>query len=299
MVQTYVGPNGELELDVAANTYLSVRSIGGRAEVHQQTGPGINVPSLFTFQREVLDEEVTLLYTTAKKVKILAGAATVYYQTGTTPPNAMIFWPDAPRGVHEYFNDFNTYAAAEWTITTTEAGAGSATEALTNVKGGALLVTNDDADNDADFFQLLGEPFKFESGKRLAFECRFQTNDATESDIVFGLQITDTTPLDVSDGVFFLKSDGAATVDFLVEKDGTATTESSVETLVDDTWATLGFYYDGTGPIEVFVDRNRVATVAVTNLPDDEELTVSFGIQNGAAAAKTLTVDYIHAWQDR
>jgi hypothetical protein len=37
----------------------------------------------------------------------------------------------------------------------------------------------------------------------------------------------------------------------------------------------------------------RSATSVLTNLPDDEELTVSFGIQNGAAAAKTLSVDYI------
>jgi hypothetical protein len=39
--------------------------------------------------------------------------------------------------------------------------------------------------------------------------------------------------------------------------------------------------------------------VVSTNAPDDEELTVSFGIQNGAAAAKTLTVDYIGASKER
>ena len=33
--------------------------------------------------------------------------------------------------------------------------------------------------------------------------------------------------------------------------------------------------------------------------PDDEELTVSFGIQNGAAAAKTMTLDYIIAAVER
>ena len=35
------------------------------------------------------------------------------------------------------------------------------------------------------------------------------------------------------------------------------------------------------------------------NLPDDEELTISFGIQNGAAAAKTMTVDYVFASKER
>lgn len=43
----------------------------------------------------------------------------------------------------------------------------------------------------------------------------------------------------------------------------------------------------------------KKATLATTNLPDDEELTVSFGIQNGAAAAKTMSVDYIMAVKER
>jgi hypothetical protein len=34
-------------------------------------------------------------------------------------------------------------------------------------------------------------------------------------------------------------------------------------------------------------------------MPDDEDLTVSFGIQNGEAVAKTMTVDYILAAMDR
>ena len=38
----------------------------------------------------------------------------------------------------------------------------------------------------------------------------------------------------------------------------------------------------------------------IRELPDDaEELALSFGIQNGAAAAKTLTVDYIGAYKER
>ena len=59
-----------------------------------------------------------------------------------------------------YSNDFFTYHADEFTITTTEGGSGDASEALTSLAGGALLITNDDADNDHDFFQLKGESFK-------------------------------------------------------------------------------------------------------------------------------------------
>ena len=216
----------------------------------------------------------------------------------TADPLGQFILPD-PTKVHMYFEDFDYYTAADWTITTVEAGAGSATEALVDADGGVLLITNDDADNDSDFFNKVGESFSFEAGKKVWFEARIQTIDAIQSDIVLGLQITDTTPLDVSDGVFFLKADGAASVNFLVEKNGTATTEPLVATMVDSTFIKLGFYYNGDDGITVFVDGAPQATVATTNLPDDEIMTISFGIQNGEAVAKSLAVDYILAAKER
>lgn len=205
----------------------------------------------------------------------------------------------SPTKFHSYFNDFDTYTAAEWTITTTEAGAGSATEALANGDGGLLLITNDDADNDADFFQKVGESFKFESGKELFFVARFKVSDATQSDFIIGLQITDTTPLDVTDGVFFQKDDGDTNLDFHVEKNNTATSTAAVATVADDTFIVAGFHYNGSDAIGVFINDVKVASVATTNLPDDEDLTISFGIQNGEGAAKTMTLDYIGAFKAR
>ena len=206
----------------------------------------------------------------------------------------------APHKYHSYFNDFDTYLASDWTITTTEDGTGSATEALTDGDGGVLLVTNAAGDNDHDFFQLVKEGFKYESGKQLAFHVRFKTNDATQSDIVAGLQLTDTTPLDVTDGIFFLKSDGAATISFIVEKDSTQSTLTLPNSLADDTFMTSGFVYDPKDQkFHVYQNNVLAGTVVSTNAPDNEELTVSFGIQNGAAAAKTLSVDYIGAHKER
>jgi hypothetical protein len=199
-----------------------------------------------------------------------------------------------------YFNDFNTYAAGDWTITTTEAGAGNATEALTDVAGGALLITNDDADNDADFFNLVGESFQYSSTKKMFFRARFKISDATQSDIVMGLQITDTTPLAVTDGIYFTKADGSTAASFVVTKNSTATTQASVATMADDTFVTLAFFYNPqSGKFEVFADDSKVAEVVNTNAPDDELLTVSFGIQNGEAAAKTMTLDYVFAAVER
>lgn len=207
--------------------------------------------------------------------------------------------PDPTKWI-TYFNDFTEYVAGDWTITTTEAGSGDATEALASTSaGGLLLITNDDADNDLDFLQLKTEAFKFVAGKKTFFKSRFAVSDATQSDFVMGLQITDTTPLAVSDGVYFMKDDGDASLDFHVEKDGSDTTASAIATVSDATMLVAGFYYDGKSAIEYYVDDVKLGTSVTTNLPDDEELTVSFGIMNGAAAAKTMTVDYIFVSQER
>jgi hypothetical protein len=191
--------------------------------------------------------------------------------------------------------DFDYYTAGDWTVTETDAGA---TQALTDGDGGLLLITNTAADNDLVALQKKGESFRFASGKELFFEARFKVSDATQSDLAIGLQITDTSPLDVSDGVFFLKADGSTSVSFLVEKNGTATT-TSVATLVSDTFITLGFNYDGGSVLQYCVNGVVTGTSAVTNLPDDEDLTVSFAIQNGEAVAKTMTVDYIFVAKER
>lgn len=207
-----------------------------------------------------------------------------------------------PRKYVTYIEDFHYYLAGDWTITKTEAGVGSATHALDDGHGGRFLITCDAADDDNVFFQKVKENFRFTAGKKAWFEAKLKTSDATQSDIVVGLQITDTTPLAVTDGVYFLKSDGAATVNFVTLMNSAGTTQASVATMADNTDITLGFYYDGAGSIEVYADDVKVATVAVTigtTLVNDEDLTISFGIQNGEAVAKTLNVDYIIAIMER
>jgi hypothetical protein len=202
----------------------------------------------------------------------------------------------SPTKFHSYMEDFDYYVAGDWTVTETDAGA---TQALTDGDGGLLLITNTAADNDLVALQKKGESFRFSSGKQLYFEARFKVSDATQSDLSIGLQITDTSPLDITDGVFFLKADGSTSVSFLVEKNNTATTTAAVATMADDTFITLGFNYDGGSVMQYCVNGVVAGTSAVTNLPDDEDLTISFAIQNGEAVAKTMTVDYIFAAKER
>ena len=209
-----------------------------------------------------------------------------------------------PEVYYEFKAEMDYYNASDWIITKTEAGSGSAVIGMISGFGGILQITNDDADNDNCFFQYCGgagaalKTFRFTPGKQTFFEIRCKLSDVIESDFVAGLQINDTTPLSVTDGVYFLKNDGSATVNLVVVKDSISTV-SEVATLTDDVFVKLGYYYDGNAQVRYYVDGICVGASVTTNLPDDEDLTVSFGIQNGAAASKTLFIDYIVANGER
>lgn len=209
----------------------------------------------------------------------------------------MLGMPD-PTRYHVWFDDFDKYTTADWTLTTVELGAGSATEAIGNADGGILVVTNDAADDDSDFFQLARETFRFETTKDLWFKARLKVSDITQSDFVVGLQITDTTPLAVTDGVYFRKDDGDALLDCVVIKDSAATTATAAATLANDTYYEFAFHFDGKA-VYWYLDNVQIAESVLTNLPDDEELTISFGLQNGEAVAKIMSVDYIFVAKER
>ena len=206
--------------------------------------------------------------------------------------------PD-PTLFHTYLNDFDTYTAGDWTVTEPDA---TATQALTAGDGGLLLITNTAADNDLVALQKNPAAFTFTAGKKTFFRCRFKVSDATQSDLVFGLQVVDATPLDVTDGIYFVKADGVATVNFICRKDAStgSTTASAVATLADDTFVELGFYYDGQSRVAYEVNGSVLGSLdaSSTFLPD-AICTVSFALQNGEAVAKTMTVDYVYVAKER
>ena len=206
--------------------------------------------------------------------------------------------PD-PTLFHQYFNDFDTYVAGDWVVTETDSGA---TQALTAGDGGLLLITNTAADDDLVALQKTPAAWSFTAGKKAFFRARFKVSDATQSDLVIGLQVVDTTPLDVTDGVYFLKADGAATVDVICRKNATtgSTKAEDIATLEDDTFITLGWYYDGDGKVYYEVNGSVLGSLNASSafLPDTN-VTVSFALQNGEADAKTMTVDYIYVAKER
>lgn len=182
-----------------------------------------------------------------------------------------------------------------WTTTLVEAGASESTVAYTDVSGGALLITTDANEDDGVTLQRTGEAFGFAATQRMTyFGCRLKASEATQSDFLVGLCITDTTPLGgMTDGVYFEKLDGGTGISFTAEKDSTETQADSLATFAA-AFVILEFYWDGTG-IEAFIDGVSVQR-HTTNIPDDELLTPTIQFLAGAATAKTMTVDWVRAW---
>lgn len=219
---------------------------------------------------------------------------------------------------HTWFDDFDRFTTTQ-TITITDPGnatvyqdwlltsTGGGTALVTDGDGGIVVLTNGASDDDNTFVQWQGgstsvaETFRWASDKAMWFKARFAVSDATESDLVIGLQITDDAPLDTTDGLFFYKADGSTSLTFRAEKDDAASTVT-VATMANNTYVTVGFVYlpsgtDGSGaaPVcNVYLNDVRVGSLTTfTNFPSDEDLAVSFGVQNGAIGSKTMSVDYI------
>ncbi len=191
--------------------------------------------------------------------------------------------------------DDTTGDATEFTSTVVEAGAGTSTGVLSD---NTFLLTTAANENDGVNFQSKSEPFDLATGNYVYFGINFQTNDATQTDILCGLCITDTTLLGgMTDGIYFECLDGSTDINFVLEKDSTETTSASaIGTLADATNVTLEFLFDGSS-VDCWVDGTLQTRLATTNLPDDEQLALSIALLTGEAVANTMTVNWLRAIQ--
>lgn len=205
-----------------------------------------------------------------------------------------------PTLLHTYFNDFNTYTAGDWVVTNVGV---TPTQALTAGDGGLLLLTMAATDASSSVLQKTPAAFAMTANKRAWFSTRFKVSDATQSVFQMGIVIVDTTPLDATDGIYFQKDDGAATVDVYVRKNATTGSNkvASIATAVSDTFITLSWYYDGNGRLFYGVNGTQAGSMdaSSTYLPDATNLTVSMMMQNGEAVSKTMNIDYIFAAFER
>lgn len=201
--------------------------------------------------------------------------------------------------VVEYYNDFlfsGDYVAADWVLTETDAGATQAIAA--DELNGALLLTNTAGAADVLGLQSAEEWFKMAAGKRAWFETKLKVSaDSSLHNLTVGFMTTDTTPLTTTDSVGFRKVAASSSILALTE-DNTSETTTAVGTLVDATYVTLGFYWDGINKVRFYVDRALKATHA-TNIEQSNKLALTISMTNASAAADTITIDYIYVAMER
>lgn len=209
-------------------------------------------------------------------------------------------WADCPKLAalqdpsiaHWVKENFLTYTAGDWTITE-QGGSGTVGQCAggTAVAGGGVLITTDALDDDSEELQKKGQAYYLAADKPLWFEAMVQINEITQSDMIIGIGVTDITAIDDwDDWVGFWKPDAAATVDWhCVESNNDSTGTTSVS-MVSDVDMRFGFKFipggAGIGTVKYYLNGVLVAT-CITNIPDDVEMCVTWGYQNGVEGAAT------------
>ena len=194
-------------------------------------------------------------------------------------------------------NDDTTGDPTEWEATITEAGSGDTTQVITDRAGGALLITCAANENDGVNLQLgqaAGESIKLDGSSVLYCGIRLAINDVDQTDLFFGVGVTDTDwSGGITDGVYFRSVDGSAVVNIITEKNSIESSAAAV-TLVDAAFVTLEFYIDDAN-VYAYVDDALVSTqsVGAATFPDDEELRLTLEFLTGEAIANTCTIEWL------
>jgi len=214
-------------------------------------------------------------------------------------------WYDAfGAGVIKYLQDFITIPSddttgdpTEWEVTVVEAGAGDSTAVVTDLAGGALLITTAANDNDGWKMQLgavAGENVKLEGNFPLYCGIKLAINDVDQTDLFFGVTVTDTDALGaVTDGMYFRSVDESAVVNFVTEKNSVESV-TGVATLIDAQYITLEFLFDGV-TVYAYVNGVEITSTAAlgATFPNDEELRLTLEFLTGEATANTCTIQWL------
>jgi hypothetical protein len=230
--------------------------------------------------------------------------------------------PD-PTDISVDFEDFNQYTAANWTVTNTDThqtiGLVAGNGGLISTVGGASSVTN-------DIGAVQTNPLNFNIAtntivaaapptQQAWFYTAFKATTAINNQLQVGLasSIAALTP---TDGIYFNKAAGSTAVTFVVRKGSASlaataysTGSTTVATLANDTYVKLGWYYDGKGNIDVFVNDAKVCSVnvggstgtMVATFPNATNLGMGFGCKAAVTAPTTadMVVDFMLSAQTR
>lgn len=253
----------------------------------------------------------------------VTGTPPVRYPSGvSTSPNQYVFgnYPyRTPFRLFEYVNDFNTYAAGDWTVTAT----GGGTSALTTGNGGFLLLSTASGNGDVQGNELTEPSYLVVAGSQMWFSINVAIGGSiTTSAFMAGMSNTFAT-LAPTAGIYFSKPTGAATLNAIIRNASTSTT-IAMGTMAVDTAYTLSWYYDGRSVPTVYfyttigmasptansqpyftggnqciasASSDPAATNSLANIPT-VAMTAGLALRGTTAALRTATVDYLAAAQE-
>lgn len=211
-------------------------------------------------------------------------------------PLARFKGPD-PLKSHVFWTDFDTFVAGDWTITKV----GTGTDALTAFDGGALLDTTTAGATDSQILVKTPSGFTLNSGLQSWFRSKHRLSDATTSRLLAGLINASATTFVPTDGFWFDKANAGTTISINSGIAGVVTTTAiaaAVFTAVAATDVVLGIHFDGRSTVSFYINDVCVGSITLASVTA-VALAPAFGIQNGAAAAKTLTTDFLLAAEER
>lgn len=214
-----------------------------------------------------------------------------------------------------YLKDFHSdEELTEFVVTPTGSGAAGITVSDA-VYGIAAISGQATTDKTGAQMQYDGESVALVTGKTTLFGTSASLSEVTQSWYLSGLCITDTAlrntstgAIDFSDGVYFAKSDGDASIGCYVIRDSAViNSATAVKTLVADTTYDLEIKVlmssvAGTGTAYFYVNGAEVARLASSTMPysGEEILTSSVHFFSGSATGTmTCLVDYVAAFTER
>ena len=230
--------------------------------------------------------------------------------------------PD-PTDISLDFEDFFQYVAGDWTVTNTTThqtiGLVVGNGGLISTVGGASSVTS-------DIGAIQSTPLNFNIATNTTtatapptqqawFYTAFKATTAANDQLQIGVAAS-MAALTPTDGIYFNKAAGSSAITFVVRKGSTSlaataysTATTTVATLVSGTFIKLGWYYDGRGNIDVFVNDVKVCSVdvgistgtMVATFPNATNMGIGFGCKAAATAPTTadMVVDFMLSAQTR
>jgi len=208
--------------------------------------------------------------------------------------------------IHPVMFKFQTAYDVNTTNVWTEVAVGSGTGlTVQDARGGKAKFTNGASDNNTYSYFSNYEVAAIANGKHLWFMTTIAVADVSEADLFVGLctKLGSGNLFDNRvDAVGFYMTDGDATLFAECNKGGTATQATTSIDLADGVEKTIVFHISSIGQVDFFVgdsvNKLQHTNTIATNLPDDEEMTVAFGLRNGTGSANNLTISTIHVPQD-